>query len=39
MYRLPHGVSPVLCELLKIEVYVDGRYTGNAVLTEEDKGH
>jgi hypothetical protein len=26
-------------ELLKIEVYVDGRYTGNAVLTEEDKGH
>lgn len=26
-------------ELLKIEVYTDGRFTGNAVLSEEDKGH
>lgn len=24
-------------ELIKIEVYTDGRYTGNAVITEEDK--
>lgn len=26
-------------ELSKIEVYLDGRYAGNAVITDEDKGH
>jgi uncharacterized protein (DUF608 family) len=25
-------------ELMKIEVYTNGRYVGNAVITEEDKG-
>jgi antitoxin component YwqK of YwqJK toxin-antitoxin module len=26
-------------ELSKIEVYIDGRYAGNAVITDEDKAH